>query len=170
MGGKHGFPPTPCNSFPFRGHTVRRPRRGSTGIQGYDLVEPQDIPTIQQNSKLKVLDRPAFNVAYVTINEKVKPFDNPLVRQAVAYGLDRAGVVKAFYAGRGEVANEFMPPQVLGYAKNVAKYSYNPTKARQLLQQAGLTLPVEVEFWYPTDVSRPYMPGRPRTSRRSPRA
>ncbi len=81
-------------------------------IQGYDLVEPQDIPTIKRNSKLKVLDRPAFNVAYVTINQKVKPFDNPLVRQAVAHGLDRAGVVKAFYAGRGEVAHEFMPPQV----------------------------------------------------------
>jgi peptide/nickel transport system substrate-binding protein len=127
-------------------------------IQGYDLVEPQDIPTIKKNSKLKVLDRPAFNVAYVTINQKVKPFDNPLVRQAVAYGLDRAGVVKAFYAGRGEVAHEFMPPQVLGYSKNVKKYPYNPNKAKQLLQQAGVTLPLEVEFWYPTDVSRPYMP------------
>ena len=127
-------------------------------IQGYDLVEPQDIPTIKRNSKLKVLDRPAFNVAYVTINQKVKPFDNPLVRQAVAHGLDRAGVVKAFYAGRGEVAHEFMPPQVLGYAKNVKKYAFNPARSRQLLQQAGLTLPVEVEFWYPTDVSRPYMP------------
>jgi peptide/nickel transport system substrate-binding protein len=127
-------------------------------IQGYDLVEPQDIPTIQKNSKLKVLNRPAFNVGYVTINQKVKPFDNPLVRQAVAYGLDRPGVVKAFYAGRGTVAQEFMPPQVLGYAKNVKKYTYNPNRAKQLLQQAGLTLPVEVEFWYPTDVSRPYMP------------
>ncbi len=127
-------------------------------IQGYDLVEPQDIPTIKRNSKLKVLDRPAFNVAYVTINQAVKPFDNPLVRQAVAHGLDRAGVVKAFYSGRGEVANEFMPPQVLGYAKDVKKYPYNPARAKQLLQQAGLTLPVEVEFWYPTDVSRPYMP------------
>ena len=127
-------------------------------IQGYDLVEPQDIPTVQKNSSLKVLDRPAFNVAYVTINQAIKPFDNPLVRQAVAYGLDRAGVVKSFYAGRGEVANEFMPPQVVGYAKDVAKYTYNPEKAKQLLQQAGLTLPVEVEFWYPTDVSRPYMP------------
>ena len=105
-----------------------------------------------------MLDRPAFNVAYVTINQKVKPFDNPLVRQAVAHGLDRAGVIKAFYAGRGEVAHEFMPPQVLGYAKNVKKYAYNPNRAKQLLQQAGLTLPVEVEFWYPTDVSRPYMP------------
>jgi len=127
-------------------------------IQGYDLVEPQDIPTIKRNSKLKVLDRPAFNVAYVTINQKVKPFDNPLVRQAVAYGLDRADVLTAFYAGRGEVAHEFMPPQVLGYAKNVKKFTYNPNRAKQLLQQAGLTLPVEVEFWYPTDVSRPYMP------------
>ena len=127
-------------------------------IQGYDLVEPQDIATIQKSKSLKVLDRPAFNVAYVTINQAVKPFDNPLVRQAVAYGLDRAGVVKSFYAGRGEVANEFMPPQVVGYATNVKKYTYNPNKAKQLLQQAGLTLPVEVEFWYPTDVSRPYMP------------
>ncbi|HET6600916.1 MAG TPA: ABC transporter substrate-binding protein [Gaiella sp.] len=127
-------------------------------IQGYDLVEPQDIPTVQKNSNLKVLDRPAFNVAYVTINQAVKPFDNPLVRQAVAYGLDRAGVVKSFYAGRGTVANEFMPPEVVGYSKTVKKYPYNPEKAKQLLRQAGLTLPVEVEFWYPTDVSRPYMP------------
>lgn len=127
-------------------------------IQGYDLVEPQDIATIKKDSKLKVLDRPAFNVAYVTINQAVKPFDNLLVRQAVAYGLDRAGVVKTFYAGRGTVANEFMPPEVVGYSKTVKKYTYNPEKAKQLLRQAGLTLPVEVEFWYPTDVSRPYMP------------
>lgn len=127
-------------------------------IQGYDLVEPQDIPTIKKNSKLKVLDRPAFNVAYVTINQKVKPFDNLLVRQAVAHGLDREGVVKSFYAGRGEVAHEFMPPQVVGYSKSVKKYPYNPERSKQLLQQAGLTLPVEVEFWYPTDISRPYMP------------
>ena len=63
-------------------------------IQGYDLVEPQDIATIKKNKKLKTLDRPAFNVAYVTINQAVKPFDNILVRQAVAHGLDRAGVVK----------------------------------------------------------------------------
>ncbi len=127
-------------------------------IQGYDLVEPQDIPTIKKDPKLKVLDRPAFNVAYVTINQAVKPFDNLLVRQAVAYGLDRAGVVKSFYAGRGTVANEFMPPEVVGYSKTVKKYTYNPAKAKALLRQAGLTLPVEVEFWYPTDVSRPYMP------------
>jgi peptide/nickel transport system substrate-binding protein len=40
----------------------------------------------------------------------------------------------------------------------VPQYPYNPDKAKQLLQQAGLKLPVAVDFWYPTSVSRPYMP------------
>ena len=66
--------------------------------------------------------------------------------------------MKSFYAGRGVVANEFMPPSIAGYSTSVPKYPYNPERAKALLRQAGLTLPVEVEFWYPTDVSRPYMP------------
>jgi len=127
-------------------------------IQGYDLVEPQDIPTIEGDSSLQVLDRPAFNVGYVGMNQAKKPLDNPKVRQAVAYGLDRQQVVDEFYAGRGEVAKEFMPPEVIGYANDVKTYTYDPAKAKQLLQQAGLKLPVSVEFWYPSDVSRPYMP------------
>jgi len=127
-------------------------------LDGYDLVEPQDIATIKRNKDLKVLDRPAFNVAYVTINQAVEPFDDLRVRQAVAYGLDRARVVKSFYAGRGVVAHEFMPSSIPGYATNVKKYAYNPAKSKALLKAAGLTLPVEVEFWWPSDVSRPYMP------------
>ena len=127
-------------------------------IQGYDLVEPQDIATIRRNKNLKLLSRPPFNVGYVTINQKVKPFDRLAVRQAVAHGLDRQGVVRNFYGGRGVVAKEFMPPSLIGYAKNVKTYDFNPEKAKSLLRAAGLSLPVELEFWYPTNVSRPYMP------------
>jgi peptide/nickel transport system substrate-binding protein len=128
-------------------------------IQGYDNVEPQDVRTIQRNRNLKVLDRPSFNVGYVTINQAVEPFDNLLVRKAVAHGLNRPGVVKSFYAGRAIVGHEFQPPSVpLGYSKAVPKYAYSPAKARALLRQAGVTTPLEVEFWWPTDVSRPYMP------------
>jgi peptide/nickel transport system substrate-binding protein len=127
-------------------------------IQGYDLVEPQDITTIQRDQNLKVIDRPAFNVGYVTINQAVPPFDNLKVRQAVAHALDRTSVVSSFYSGRGMVAHEFQPPSVPGYSTTVVKYDYNPAKAKKLLREAGLTLPVEVEFWYPTKISRPYMP------------
>ncbi|HSI97992.1 MAG TPA: ABC transporter substrate-binding protein, partial [Gaiellaceae bacterium] len=127
-------------------------------IQGYDLVEPQDIATIEADENLQVLDRPAFNVGYVTINQAKPPMDNPLVRQAVAHGLDRRSVVDNFYAGRGDVAHQFMPPLVEGYADSVTQYDYDPERAKALLQEAGLSLPVPIEFWYPTDVSRPYMP------------
>jgi peptide/nickel transport system substrate-binding protein len=127
-------------------------------IQGYDLVEPQDIQTIEGDSDLQILDRPAFNVGYVTINQKVPPFDKLEVRQAVAAGLDRESVVNNFYAGRGEVAKEFMPPSLFGYADDVKTYTYDPATAKSLLQKAGVKTPLKVDFWYPTDVSRPYMP------------
>jgi peptide/nickel transport system substrate-binding protein len=127
-------------------------------IQGYDLVEPQDIPTIEGDESLQVLDRPAFNVAYVGINQAIPPMDDPLVRQAVAHGLNRQEVVDSFYAGRGEVATQFMPPSVTGYADDVPEYEFDPERSKQLLQEAGLEPPVEITFWYPSDVSRPYMP------------
>ena len=127
-------------------------------IDGYDLVEPQDIPTIEGDTALQLLNRPAFNVAYVGINQSIPPMDKLEVRQALAYGLNRQEVVDSFYSGRGQVAKEFMPPEVEGYADDVTEYPYDPAKSKELLQAAGLTLPVEITFWYPTDVSRPYMP------------
>ena len=127
-------------------------------VNAMDLLQPQDVPTVNNSSTLKVLNRPSFNVAYVTINQSKPPTNNLLVRQAIAYGLDRQSVVNAFYGGRAQVATQFQPPQLFGWSPNVVKYPYNPDKAKQLLQQAGLTLPVPLDFWYPTGVSRPYMP------------
>jgi len=65
-------------------------------IQGYDNVAPQDIATVRGNSGLELVNRPPFNVGYVGINQSIAPMNNILVREAVAYGLDRAGVVNAF--------------------------------------------------------------------------
>ncbi len=144
---------------PIADNAARLQSLQSGGIQGYDFVDPSDIGTIRKDSKLKILDRPAFNVGYVGMNQAMAPMNNLLVRQAVAYGLDRASVVKSFYGGRGVVADQFLPDQVVGFARSgVPQYSFNPTKAKALLQQAGLKLPVPVDFWYPTSVSRPYMP------------
>jgi peptide/nickel transport system substrate-binding protein len=144
---------------PIADNAARLQALQSGGIQGYDLVDPADMNTIRSSSNLKLLDRPAFNVAYVGMNQKFDIMKNPLVRQAVAYGLDRASVAKSFYSGRATVADQFLPDQLVGFAhKGVPQYSYNPEKAKQLLQQAGLKLPVPVDFWYPTSVSRPYMP------------
>ena len=126
-------------------------------------LTPDGAAAVRGNSNLKLQFRPAFNVGYVGINQKIGPLSKLKVRQAIAYGLDRKSVVGAFYGGQGQLADQFMPSLVEGYAKKgVPQYAYNPEKAKQLLQEAGEKLPVELEFWYPTDRPRGYMPDPPR--------
>jgi len=128
-------------------------------LQAYDNVGPQDFATIRGNKKFKLFVRPPTSLGYVGINQAIPPMNNPLVRQAVAYGLNGAVVAKAFYGGVGFPANQFLPPSLQGFAKKgVPAYPYNPAKSIALLKQAGLTPPVKVDFWYPTSISRPYMP------------
>jgi peptide/nickel transport system substrate-binding protein len=142
---------------PIPDNAARLQALQSGDIQGYDLVEPQDFETITGDG-LTLLPRPAFNVGYVGFNQAQKPFDDIAVRQAFAMAINRQEVVDAFYAGQGEVAKEFMPPSLFGYADDVTTYDYDPDAAKQLLEDAGYSLPVEINFAYPTDVSRPYMP------------
>jgi peptide/nickel transport system substrate-binding protein len=127
-------------------------------IHGLDLLLTGGAATIKRNPKLKLLDRPSSNVGYVAINQAIAPMDKLLVRQAVAYGLDRATVVRSFYSGRGQLADQFLPPAFVGHAKHVKQYRFDPSRSRALLRKAGLKLPVKVDFWFPTDTTRPYMP------------
>ncbi len=143
---------------PISDNAARLQALQSGEIQGYDLVEPQDVSTIEADENLQILDRPPFNVGYVGINQAHAPLDQIEVRQAIAAALNRQEVVDTFYGGRGEVAHAFMPPDVVGYADDVTQYEYDPERAQQLLQEAGVQTPLELTFCYPTDVSRPYMP------------
>jgi peptide/nickel transport system substrate-binding protein len=143
---------------PISDSTARLQALQNHDVNAYDLAAPQDIPTLSGSSSLKVIKRPAFNVAYVTIHQGSGPMKELKVRQAVAYGLNRKGVVNQFYYGTGKVAQEFIPPSLYGYAKKVQQYAYNPTKAKQLLNSSSCHVPCHIDFWYPTAVSRPYMP------------
>jgi peptide/nickel transport system substrate-binding protein len=146
---------------PISNNTARLQALQTGEIMGYDLVAPQDYNSIRNGSGLKLLTRPAFNVAYVTLHQgQGSPMNDLKVRQAVAYGLNRKGLINsAAYPPGAVVAKEFMPPQLFGYAKKgVTTYSFNPTKARQLLNSSSCHVPCHVDFWYPSAVSRPYMP------------
>jgi peptide/nickel transport system substrate-binding protein len=127
-------------------------------IHGYSGVEPRDFEEITSDSDLQLLARPPLNVGYIGFNQAFPPLDKIEVRQALAHAFNREEVVDAFYGGLGVTATQFMPPEILGYAEDVTRYEYDPEKSKRLLQEAGLTLPVKIDFWYPTDVTRSYMP------------
>jgi peptide/nickel transport system substrate-binding protein len=141
---------------PIANGPARRQALESGEIQGYDLVDPADVSALQ-GSGFQILHRPAFNVGYVGFNQAKPPLDNPKIRQAIAYALNRQALVTAKYPQGSAVAKEFMPPSLFGYSPDVTQYSYDPNKAKQLIASSGVTNPT-LEFWYPTNVSRPYMP------------
>jgi len=140
---------------PIADGSARRQALESGEIQGYDNVDPGDVASLR--SGFQLLERPAFNVGYVGFNQAKPPLDNIKIRQAIAYALNRDALVKAKYPPGAEVAKEFMPPQLFGYAPDVTEYAYSPDKARQLIATSGVANPT-IEFWYPTSVSRQYMP------------
>jgi peptide/nickel transport system substrate-binding protein len=127
-------------------------------IDGYDLVDPLDVATIAGDSSLQLIERPSFNVGYVGFNQSFAPLDVLEVRQAIAHALNRQAVIDNIYGDSGEVPLEFMPPSVQGWTDDVTVYEYDPEAAQALLESTGLELPIPVDFWYPSNVSRPYMP------------
>ncbi len=79
---------------------------------------------------------------YLAFNPKVKPFDKPEVRQAIAYAIDRSSVVNAAGGSAlAEPATTFLPNQKsFGYTPYdpfPAGASGNPAKAKELLAKAG---------------------------------
>jgi peptide/nickel transport system substrate-binding protein len=141
---------------PIADGPARRQALEAGEIDGYDLVDPADSKALADEG-FQILRRPAFNVGYLGFNQAIPPLDNPKIREAIAHAINRENIVKTNYPEGSVVAKEFMPPALFGYAEDVPTYDYNVQTAKDLIAQSGVASP-KLEFWYPTDVSRPYMP------------
>jgi peptide/nickel transport system substrate-binding protein len=107
---------------PIADGPARRQALEAGEIQGYDLVDPADLGALE-GAGFQIVERPAFNVGYVGFNTAKPPFDNLKIRQAVAHALNRQALVTAKYPPGAEVAKQFMPPSLFGYADDVPSTS-----------------------------------------------
>jgi len=118
---------------------------------------PVQFEAIKKNKDLTLHSVDALNVGYLAFNTEKKPFDNVLVRQALNYATDKKAIVNAVFMGSGTVAKSPIPPNMLGFNKDLKDYGYDPEKAKALLKQAGLDKGAEVTLWS-MPVQRPYNP------------
>ncbi|MBK9712542.1 MAG: ABC transporter substrate-binding protein [Kouleothrix sp.] len=140
-----------------------------SGALDFTVNLPPDVrEVLKGSSDLKEVPLVPFNVAYIELNLNDKPFDNPKVRQAIAYAINKQEILDGFYSGIGTVATDFLP-DALSWARPGADGqfpAYDVEKAKALLAEAGypngfstMTLTdgkeVPLEFWY-MPVSRPY--------------
>lgn len=77
-----------------------------------------------------------LNTEYLWMNVRMKPFNDPRVRQAVAWALDRRALLK-MWSGKGEEAGEFLPPGMPGVERLHRYQGPDTARARALLREAG---------------------------------
>jgi peptide/nickel transport system substrate-binding protein len=113
-----------------------------SGLQSGSLdvimqVDAHDLPTLKGNSAFATDPTTTWLELNLTFRCDQKPTNDPRVRQAIAYGVDRAAIVKSVLLGQGVVATSPIPAGCYGHIEATTQYSYNPSKARALLKQAG---------------------------------
>lgn len=135
-------------------------------VDGIDNPGPDDFATIEGDSALQLLPRPALNIMYIGFNNnpQVEGFDNtknPLanekVRQAIAMGVDRNRIVDNFYPAGSEVASHFTPCSIPNGCVGDEWYAFDAAAAKALLAEAGYPDGFETVLNY-RDVVRGYLP------------
>jgi dipeptide transport system substrate-binding protein len=122
---------------------------------------PSDIPALQSNPDLQVLEQQGFNIGYLAFNTEKDPYKNKLVRQALNYAINKQAIIDAVFQGAGQMAKNPIPPTLWSYNDNVKDYSYDVEKAKSLLKEAGIENGFETDLWA-MPVQRPYNPNAQR--------
>jgi peptide/nickel transport system substrate-binding protein len=103
---------------------------------GASNLSPDSYKYLGQDPNLQVKQFPGANVTYLGFNCEHPPLDNPKVRQAIAYAIDRESIVRDLLLGQARVANSILPDSSWAYDAG-QKYAYDPERAKQLLDEAG---------------------------------
>jgi peptide/nickel transport system substrate-binding protein len=106
-------------------------------VDGIDNPGVNDIAVIKEDPTLQYKERLVNNTLYIGFNNNFKPFDNVLVRQAIAMGIDRERIVKNFFPVGSEVADFLTPCTIPNGCVGNKWYAFDVAKAKALLTQAG---------------------------------
>jgi peptide/nickel transport system substrate-binding protein len=106
------------------------------GELGFSLDEALAFEK-RHGSRFKILYKPGLSFEHIDTNLANPILADLRVRQALLYSIDRKAITEQIFAGRDPVADSFVPPLDPAFAQGVRHYSYDPDKARALLDAAG---------------------------------
>ena len=109
-------------------------------------MPPEAVETLSKKPSLEVTVAPSIIHRYLSMNTLQKPFDNPKVREAINYAINKDALVKVAFSGYA-IPAEGVLPQGVEYAAKLGPWPYNPAKARELLKEAGYPNGFESTLW-----------------------
>lgn len=113
-------------------------------VQLINYVDPSLIPVVKGTSNLGIASTSVERRVYAGFNTKLKPMDDVRVRQAINYGTDVETITKTILGGT--VSRMKTWAEIPYDDPSVAGYSYDPQKAKSLLQDAGFANGLTITF------------------------
>lgn len=103
---------------------------------------------VQKNKDIKMILEPGPSYEFIAFNfdesnfpNEFNPFKTQKTRQAIAYAIDRQGMIDHVLKGTGVLMNTpFLPGSWADPGDRAVNYEYNPEKAKQLLEEDGWVL------------------------------
>jgi peptide/nickel transport system substrate-binding protein len=126
-------------------------KRGDVDVS--PVLAPRELQSLLGNKDVKVFDYVSNRIKGIKPNHKVKPFNDPKVRQAMAYAMPTEAILKDAYFNTATQMKSPLPKVIPGYTEEFWKYDTDEAKAKQLLTEAGLPNGFDMELIY--DVSVP---------------
>jgi peptide/nickel transport system substrate-binding protein len=102
-------------------------------------VDPKTVALIKKNPKLAVVQAPGGWHAIMPMMIDRPPYNNPDVRLALKYAIDRQAVLKTMFSGYGSLGNDQpIPRSDPFFNPNLPQTQYDPDKARFHFKRAGI--------------------------------
>lgn len=128
---------------------------GEIDIFDCDTARSQ-IPYFEQSPKWKdrFVRSQRIGVYFYTMNLDMKPFDDVNVRRAFQRAVPRKVLLDSVFFGKGVLPHNILPKGTSAYDPDPkTTIDYDPAASRKILEDAGYTLPVEIEISFPSNSS-----------------
>lgn len=141
---------TPIKNLTFRAITEDSNRTIALETGEIDIaydIQGLDKDRLKASENIKFIEEPSLGIGYLGFNTRKKPFDNPKVREAIAYAINADDIIDAAYKGSATKANSLIGPKVFGHSDKPQFHEYNIEKAKQLLAEAGYPNGFKTKIW-----------------------
>ena len=127
--------------------------RGEVDILQGDLP-PELVKYLKKQNSVNVQEVAGANFSYLGFNCQDNTLANLKVRQAIAHAINRPAIILQALVGGTREAGAILPPEHWVGNADLQAYEYNPALSRQLLQEAGIQLPLKITYKTSTDPQR----------------
>ncbi|SMF21523.1 dipeptide transport system substrate-binding protein [Tistlia consotensis] len=135
---------------------VRQQKLLAGECQVMPYPNPADVPALEANANIQLMEQEGLNVGYLAYNTKMPPFDKVEVRKALNMAINKKAILDAVFQGAGRAAINPIPPTMWSYDKAIKDDPYDPAAAKKMLADAGVK-DLKMKIWA-MPVQRPYNP------------